>query len=38
MELRSIELHRDDVRLERNEAGDTADLRISIRIRPCREM
>src|SRR5260221_12213459 len=37
MELDAIEMYRDDVRLERHQVGDAADLRIGIRIRPCRQ-
>src|SRR5207249_2416612 len=36
-ELVAIELYRNDVRLERHQAGDTAYLRIGVRIGPCRE-
>ncbi len=34
MQLRAIEMHRNNVWLERYEVGDTADLRIGIEIRP----
>ena len=37
MELRAIEMYRDDVRLERHQVGDAADLGIGVRIRPCRQ-
>jgi hypothetical protein len=36
-ELFSIELHRDDVRLERHQIGDAADLGISLAIGPSRQ-
>jgi hypothetical protein len=36
-ELSAIELYRNDVRFERHQAGDAADLRIGVRIRPRRE-
>jgi len=36
MELFAIEVNRDDVRLERHEVGDAADLRVGIRISPGR--
>ena len=36
-ELGAIELYRNHVWLERHRAGDTADLRISVRIQSCRE-
>ena len=36
-ELSAVEAYRDDVRLERNQVGDAADLRIRVRIRPCRQ-
>ena len=35
-ELDAIEMHRDDVRFERYQAGDATDLRIGVGIRPCR--
>jgi hypothetical protein len=37
MELGAIEMYRDDVRFERHQVGDAADLRIGVRIRPCRQ-
>src|SRR5262245_31397189 len=37
MELDAIEMYRDEVRLERHQVGDAADLRIGIRIRPSRQ-
>src|SRR5262249_35745846 len=36
--LPAIELYRDDVGLERHQAGDAADLGIGVTIRPCRQM
>ena len=36
-ELGAIKLYRDDVRLERHQAGNTADLRVGVTIRPCRQ-
>ena len=36
MKLVAIELHRDNVRLERQKVGDAADLGICLRIRPYR--
>jgi hypothetical protein len=36
LELRAIELYRDDVRLERHQVVDTVDLAIGLTIRPCR--
>ena len=36
-ELGAIKLYRDQVRLERHQAGDAADLRIGLTIRPCRQ-
>src|ERR1700751_897978 len=37
MELDAVEMYRDHVRLERHQVGDAANLRIGIRIRPCRQ-
>ena len=37
MELDAIEMHRDDIRFERHQVGDAADLGIGLRIRPCRQ-
>ncbi len=35
MELGAVELYRDNVRFERDQIGDAADLRIGVTIRPC---
>jgi hypothetical protein len=37
MELRAIEMDRYDVRFERHQVGDAANLGIGVRIRPCRQ-
>src|SRR5262245_66179498 len=36
VDLQTIDLHGDDIRLERHEARDAADLGIRLTIRPCR--
>jgi hypothetical protein len=35
--LDAVELYRDDVRFERHQIGDAADLSIGVTIRPCRQ-
>ena len=35
--LGAVELYRDDVRFERHQIGDAADLSIGVTIRPCRQ-
>jgi hypothetical protein len=37
MQRGAIEVDRDDIRLERHQVGDAADLRIGVGIRPCRQ-
>ena len=37
MELGAIEIDRDDVRLERHQVGDAANLSVSVRVRPGRQ-